>query len=92
METAMTITTDKDLTAETLVQIDDLAKRVSSPLPMSVQEVNVQAAKIAEEAGIVVRIVLVLVGEHAECRSPGGHPSVRNEAFVSVTRFRDNKK
>ncbi|MBC7565248.1 hypothetical protein H7100_03420 [Candidatus Saccharibacteria bacterium] len=88
----MTITSDKELTDETLDQIDYLAKRVSSPFPMSVQEVNVEAAKIAEEAGIVVRDVIVLVGEHAERRSPGGHPSERNEAFVSVTRFRDNKK
>ena len=88
----MTLETDTELTIETMSEIATLATRISNPKVMSVQEMNVGAAKIAEEAGIVVGDIFILLQQHVKQRSAGSHPSECNEAFVNLTRFRDNKQ
>ena len=88
----MSLSTDTNFSVETMSEIAQLANRISKPAPMSVQEMNVEAAKIAEEVGVVVGDILQQLAQHVERRSSVGHPSERNEASVGLTRFRDNNK
>ena len=84
----MTVATSVELSIETMKEIAYLASSIVSKKVTSSVEMNGDAVKIAESAGIVVGDVFDLVWRHINQRFPNSHPSLNTEAYNTLKKFR----